>query len=181
MAERKMTPAAGAVLAALAAALLWSPLAAKDIGPTSARCDAFAKAGTEWASCVGRVTATDSERFYAGYWLAKSGDYRAALDQLTAIAEPDARALTYIGFSHRKLGAMDDALRHYALALGADPNFAVARAYLGEAYLTLGERSRAASELQEIAARCGPQCAEYAELAEHIARYDRQKAPAGSG
>lgn len=172
-------------VAAVAAALLClaqaGPLAAKDIGPLSDRCDAFAKASAEWRRCVGAAPATDSERFYAGYWLAKSGAYEAALAQLRLVAEPDVRVLTYIGFSYRKLGAIDDALRHYYRALDADPDFTVARAYLGEAYLMLDDRGRAAGELVEIEARCGRGCAEYADLAVHIARYDEQRASAGRG
>lgn len=161
------------VLAMAGAAALASPLLAKDIGPVDPRCDGFAKASAEWARCAQAAAETDSERFYAGYWLAKTGDYRGALGQLQAIANPDVRTLTYIGFSYRKLGAMDAALSHYDRALATDPDFTVARAYLGEAFLTLGQRSRAGAELTEIETRCGRHCAEYADLAEHISRYDR--------
>ncbi|MEQ1713651.1 MAG: tetratricopeptide repeat protein [Hyphomicrobium sp.] len=158
--------------------LLVAPAAfAKDVGPADARCDGFAKSSAAWTRCATTAAksdgAADSERFYAGYWLAKSGSYRAALDQLRAIARPDVRTLTYIGFSYRKLGDMDAALTHYARALGTDPNFTVARAYLGEAYLTLGRRDRADAELAEIETRCGRQCAEYADLAGHIAQFDQ--------
>lgn len=168
-----------ALLATACAVLLAAPTVhAKDIGPVDARCDGFAKSSVEWTRCANAVGktggASDSERFYAGYWLAKTGAYRAALDQLRAIDRPDVRTLTYIGFSLRKLGDMDAALAHYARALGADPNFTVARAYLGEAYLSLGRRDRAGAELAEIEIRCGRQCAEYADLAGHIALFDRQ-------
>ncbi len=165
-------------MAAACVALLAAPAAfAKDVGPADARCDGFAKSSAAWTRCATATVksdgATDSERFYAGYWLAKTGSYRAALDQLRAIAQPDVRTLTYIGFSYRKLGDMDAALTHYARALGTDPNFTVARAYLGEAYLTLGRRDRAGAELAEIETRCGRQCAEYADLAGHIAQFDQ--------
>jgi tetratricopeptide (TPR) repeat protein len=159
--------AAAATTLALTGAAL-----AKDIGPESARCDLHAKASAEWVRCAEAAATSDSERFYAGYWLAKSGQYRAALAQLEAIARPDVRALTYIGFAHRKLGEMDAALAHYARALDIDPGFTVARAYLGEAYLTLGERAKAVAELAEIEVRCGRRCAEYADLAGHVANYD---------
>jgi tetratricopeptide (TPR) repeat protein len=154
--------------------------AAKDIAPTSARCDALAKGSAEWTACAGVVAASDSERFYAGYWLAKSGAYRAALDQFETIGRPDARVLTYIGFAHRKLGAVDVALGHYGNALAADPNFTVARAYLGEAYLTLGRRADAGRELDEIALRCGRMCAEYAELEAQLVAFDAGKSATGA-
>lgn len=158
-----------------AATLLLAPAAAKDIDPASASCDGFAKGSAEWTRCAAAAATDDRQRFYAGYWLAKGGDYHAALRHLRAIAAPDARVLTYIGFSLRKLGAMDDALAHYARALSADPGSAVTRSYLGEAYLSLGDRVRAAGELAEIERRCGRQCAEYAELATHIDAYDRNR------
>ena len=82
--------------------------------------------------------------------------------------------LTYIGFSLRKLGETDEALAYYARALAADPGFTVARAYLGEAHLTLGDRARAASELAEIERRCGRSCEDYVELASQIDAYDQQ-------
>lgn len=169
-----------ATLAAVCGLVLaHSAAVAKDIGPADSRCDGLAKASAEWRQCAS-AAAADSERFYAGYWLAKTGSYQAALDQLQAIAQPDVRTLTYIGFALRKLGNMDAALAHYRRALGADPNFTVARAYLGEAYLTLGRRDRADAELSEIAARCGRHCAEYGDLAGHIASFDQLAAAAKS-
>jgi len=153
---------------------------AKDVGPADARCDGFAKTSAEWMHCANQAAAlpaaADSERFYAGYWLAKTGSYRAALGQLQAIARPDVRTLTYIGFAYRKLGDLDAAFAHYGRALAADPNFTVARAYLGEAHLVLGRRDRAGAELAEIETRCGQHCAEYADLAGHIATFDQNAA-----
>ena len=94
-----------------------------------------------WRDCVGRAAgaASDAELFYAGYWLAKSGDYAAALEYLRRAQAPDARILTYIGFATRKLGDTDSALGYYARALAKNPDYNVARAYLGEAFLTKGE------------------------------------------
>ena len=171
----------GTIGVMFAAAVAAGSLAAKDIGPANPLCDGFDKTGEAWAGCARSAASTDAERFYAGYWLAKTGNYRAALAQLEAIAAPDVRTLTYIGFSYRKLGAMDRAFAHYARALGSDPDFAVARAYLGEAYLTLGDRGRAVGELGEIAARCGRQCPEYADLAGHIADFDRRNSHLSPG
>lgn len=166
---RAILPAAACAAMLLAAV----PVAAKDVDPTRPSCDSLAKHSAAWTQCAERV-ADDHQRFYAGYWLAKGGQYHAALDQLRAIAAPDARVLTYIGFSLRKLGETDEALAYYARALAADPGFTVARAYLGEAHLTLGDRARAASELAEIERRCGRSCEDYVELASQIDAYDQQ-------
>ena len=90
---------------------------------------------------------SDDELFYAGYWLAKNGRYADALTYLNLARTKDARVLTYIGFATRKQGDVDAALPLYAAALAKDPNFVVARAYLGEAYLTKNEPARAKAEL----------------------------------
>jgi tetratricopeptide (TPR) repeat protein len=147
---------------------------AKDIGPRSPACDQASRGSAAWRDCIGRTAsaATDAELFYAGYWLAKSGDYQAALAYLRRAQAPDARILTYIGFATRKLGDTDGALGYYARALAMNPDYTVARAYLGEAFLIKDEPAKAKIELAEIEKRCGTACAEYAELAEHIARYE---------
>ncbi len=142
--------------------------------PASAACDGLDKSTAAWKTCVGAASAamSDTELFYAGYWLAKSGAYAEALRYLKLAKSPDARVLTYIGFATRKLGDVEAALPLYARALDLNPNYSVARAYLGEAYLTKNEPEKARGELAEIEARCGRTCAEYADLAGHIARYE---------
>lgn len=163
-----------AALLAVASFVACGPAEAKDIGPRSADCDKAGHGSTAWRACVGQTAsdASDAELFYAGYWLAKGGEYAAALEYLSQARAPDARILTYIGFATRKLGETDNALTYYARALEMSPDYTVARAYLGEALLTKGEPIRAKAELAEIEKRCGTACAEYAELAGHIARYE---------
>lgn len=171
------------VLTAVAAALLLplagaraetvGPLAfSKDVGPSSA-CDGQVKGSAGWQACVGvaRAEMSDTELFYAGYWLAKSGRYAEALSYLTLARVQDEKVLTYLGFATRKLGDVDKAVPFYAAALDKNPNFVVARAYLGEAYLTKGEPARAKAELAEIAARCGTDCAAYVDLDRQIVAY----------
>ncbi len=146
----------------------------KDAGPASVGCDRFEKQTAAWTGCVGQARAEmpSNEAFYAGYWLAKSGRYEEALRYLTLASDQDARVLTYIGFATRKLGDVEAALPYYRRAIGLNPNYAVARAYLGDAYLSKGEPANAKGELAEIERRCGASCAEYAELATHIADFE---------
>jgi tetratricopeptide (TPR) repeat protein len=153
----------------------------KDVGPPSALCDEIAKGSAAWTACVGTASAAmpDRELFYAGYWLAKNGQYREALGYLNLARVKDERVLTYIGFATRKLGDVDAALPLYAKALALNPNYSVARAYLGEAFLTKGEPDKAKAELAEIGDRCGTTCAEYADLSGHIARYEAGAAKKG--
>jgi predicted Zn-dependent protease len=74
---------------------------------------------------------------------------------------------------------VEAALPMYAKALALNPNYSVARAYLGEAFLTKGQPEKAKAELAEIARRCGTTCAEYADLSGHIAHYEAGEARKG--
>ncbi len=175
---------AGVLLASsVAVALAASPLLAearvsKDTGPASAACDAHAKGSAAWTACVGAASHAmgDEELFYAGYWLAKNGQYRQALGYLTLAAKKDERVLTYIGYATRKLGRVDEALPLYRQALEVNPDYAVARAYLGEAFLTKGEPDKARGELAEIERRCGATCPAFVDLKGHIQDYEARAA-----
>jgi len=147
--------------------------AAKGVAPQSANCDHYAKSSAPWRGCIGALTAqkTDDELFYAGYWLAKTGRYDEALQFLKSTRKKDERVLTYIGFATRKSGHVKDALGFYQKALARNPDFVIARSYLGEAHLTLGKPEKARAELREIAKRCGSSCIEYKELEDAIANY----------
>ena len=146
----------------------------KDVGPNSAACDSLAKGTAAWTSCVGRANAamSDDELFYAGYWLAKSGQYEQAISYLKLAQKKDERVLTYIGYATRKMGDVEHALPIYRQALDLNPNYVVARAYLGEAFLSLGEPTKARDELAEIERRCGATCAAYADLKGHIQDFE---------
>jgi len=147
----------------------------KDSGPASARCNDSAEGSAAWQACIGAVRAEmpDEELFHAGYWLAKSGRYGEALAVLHQVRAKDERVLTYIGFATRKQGGVAAALPLYAAALARNPDYVVARAYLGEAYLSRGEPARAQAELEEIAARAGTASPSYVDLARHIEAYGR--------
>lgn len=163
-----------AALAATAAAA--GPVTlSKDPGPVSA-CDRFAKESVAWSSCIGQAKAgtASADLFYAGYWLARTGKYQEALGYLALADQTDPRVVTYIGFATRKLGDVDAALPHYERALRLNPNYSVARAYMGEAFLQRNEPARAKAELAEIATRCGTGCAEYLDLAAHIATFEHK-------
>ncbi len=149
----------------------------KDVGPAQAACDGHAKGSAGWQACIGaaRAETSDDELFYAGYWLAKTGRYAEALAYLNLARTKDERVLTYIGFATRKQGDVANAMPFYEAALAKNPDFVVARAYLGEAYLTRNEPARAKAELAEIAARCGMSCPAYTELDRHIAAYESAK------
>lgn len=111
----------------------------------------------------------DEDLYQQGRALAQAGEYDWALTVLGVISnQNDPRVLNYIGYSHRKSGRLDEAFGYYHKAIEIDPNFVLAREYLGEGYVAAGRVDLAKSQLTEIANRCGTTCEEYQELAEHI-------------
>jgi len=111
----------------------------------------------------------DEDLYQQGRALAQAGEYDWALTILQAVSNKnDPRVLNYIGYSNRKSGRLDVALGYYNKALAIDPNFVLAREYLGEGYVAAGRADLAKLQLTEIANRCGTTCEEYQELAEHI-------------
>jgi tetratricopeptide (TPR) repeat protein len=163
--------AAGALVIAPGAAL-----AQKGEPAPKPKIDCSKKANQGKAACQNKnQELSDDEIFFAGYWLARKGEFTLALHYLNqARNKDDARVLTYIGYATRKLGNVDAAMGYYARALEIDANYTVARAYLGEAHLQRGERQKATDQLAEISARCGTTCEEYKELATALAKPTRR-------
>lgn len=111
----------------------------------------------------------DEDLYRQGRALAQAGDYDGALLILQLVSnQSDPRVLNYIGYSHRKSGRLEQAFGYYSKAIEIDPNFVLAREYLGEGYVAAGRIDLAKAQLTEIANRCGTTCEEYQELAEHI-------------
>lgn len=112
----------------------------------------------------------DDSLFETGRALAYAGKYGEAIQMLGLVSDKnDPRVLNMLGFSHRKSGRIDVGLGYYQEALTINPDFTLAREYLGEAYLTLGDIAAAKNQLSEIEKRCGKGCAEYAALEKQIA------------
>jgi tetratricopeptide (TPR) repeat protein len=105
-----------------------------------------------------------------GKQLAKAGEYQLAIDTLRlAPDQNDPRVLNYLGYSHRKLGKLGEALEYYQAAVAQNPDFSLVREYLGEAYIQLGQLENARNQLTEIERICGGrQCSEYGQLADLI-------------
>jgi tetratricopeptide (TPR) repeat protein len=166
------TLAAVAGLAIVGLSVASAPVAAKG-EPKATTCDQLKKGSPEWKKCTGGLKddLSDQELYYSGYWLARTGQYADALRFLNQAKVQDERILTYIGFATRKLGDHDTAVGFYNRALAINPNYTVARAYLGEAFLAKGDTAKALAQLTEIATRCGTTCAEYSELNAAISQH----------
>jgi len=112
----------------------------------------------------------DAELYEQGRALAKQGHYDWALEVLAAIEnQNDPHVLNYIGYSNRKAGRLEIGITFYRKALAIDPDFVLAREYLGEGYVAAGRIDLAKAELAEIAKRCGKTCEEYKDLSKAIA------------
>lgn len=138
---------------------------------------------TEEKKCVKKTSEllTDDDLYLQARAYVEDDKYNMALDLLRRIRNQNQpRVLNYIGYSTRKLGDVDEGIRYYKKALSLDPNYNVAREYLGEGYLQKGDLGSAKQQLAEIAKRCGVSCEEYKDLAEEIAKYEAQgKATSG--
>jgi tetratricopeptide (TPR) repeat protein len=122
----------------------------------------------------------DDRRLLAeGRLLALGGRYEHALSLLEAVRnKQDTMVQTYIGYSKRKLGRIDEGLAHYKVALELDPNNLNAREYLGEGYVQAGRTDLALAELGTLEKLCGTECEEYELLQMAIAGVPDAWAPA---
>lgn len=144
---------------------------------TSSQC----KKGEVWdeqkQKCVvpQRGEIDDDSIYEAGRDLAMAGRYGEAIAVLSLAADKtDPRILNYLGYSHRKQGRVLVGLGYYEEALRVDPDYTLVREYLGEAHLQLGDVKAAREQLAEIEKRCGKGCAEFAELSEQIAAFEKR-------
>jgi tetratricopeptide (TPR) repeat protein len=108
---------------------------------------------------------SDDDPSYAGRQLARDGHYEEAIAVLeTMKRKDDPVVLTYLGYSHRKLGDVALGITLCKKALDIDPENVDTREYLGEGYVTIGRIDLARLELAEIEKRCGTICEEFEEL-----------------
>jgi|JI102314DRNA_FD_contig_81_1609205_length_2224_multi_3_in_0_out_0_2 Flp pilus assembly protein TadD len=96
--------------------------------------------------------------------------------ELVVVNRPDnADAHAWLGYSLRRAGRYDAALQAYDEALRLSPRNLAAREYLGEAYLALGRRADAMSQLLELDRLCGVASCEEARQLRHA--IEAQHAP----
>jgi tetratricopeptide (TPR) repeat protein len=134
--------------------------------------------GQVWSSGVeacldgNSASLTDDDLYLAGRDLGQQGHYAEALKLFFRIKNREqARVLSSIGYSTRKLGDVDKGIDYYHQALAIDPGYTKVREYLGEAYLQKGDVAKAKEQLMEIADRCGGPCDDYELLVKAIATY----------
>ena len=157
-------------LAAVALAVTWnSPSYGFDFwnGGKAKKCPSGKAWSNQQRKCVALKSGSlsDEDLARAGRQLALDGYYHDAIEVLEmALNENDPAVLTYLGYSHRKLGNIDLGISLYKKALDIDPDNVDTREYLGEGYVTKGELDLAWLELVEIEKRCSTTCVEYQAL-----------------
>jgi len=98
----------------------------------------------------------DDERYRAVRELAYAGDYDRALRIISSADNlKDPRFLNYRGFINRKTGNMSAAMAYYHAALRIDPDYILARSYMGMGLASMGHKGAAQAQLEEIARRGG--------------------------
>lgn len=113
---------------------------------------------------------TDDDRYNAARELAYNGQYDRALEVLaSAENQDDPRILNYYGFTNRKLGHAEEAMQFYNAALTADPDYILARSYLGQGLMAQGDLTGAVEQLEEIRLRSGTETWAYVSLKNAIA------------
>jgi tetratricopeptide (TPR) repeat protein len=126
--------------------------------PTTTNCaDGFVWDAVE-GRCVeaGASGFSDDALFRAARELAHAGRYESAIRVASAMAEPEGdRALTVLGFAHRKAGRVELGMALYDRAIALNPDNLLARSYKGMAHVEAGETDLARAELAEIEARGG--------------------------
>lgn len=129
--------------------------------------------GEPQASLLFAPRAVGGERYGMAVRLINEGDYDRAIDALlaaSAIVGPHPDILNYLGYTHRKIGKLNEAQDYYAAALAIDPDHRGATEYLGELYLEIGDIERARGQLARLDAICPFGCAEYEDLSRLLHR-----------
>jgi tetratricopeptide (TPR) repeat protein len=110
------------------------------------------------AECVDAQSGalTDDQIYNAARELAYNRQYENALNVLAAADnQNDPRILNYKGFALRKSGRLEDGMYFYQAALKIDPDYILARSYMGQAMITEGDFTGAEEQLVQIANRGG--------------------------
>ena len=149
-------------------ALALAPMAAFAAGggtstpPTPSETTTVCEEGMVWdlatETCLPPEESTneDSARLNDVRELAYEGYLQAALEVLETMEnQNDTMTLTYYGFVYRSQGDVDRGMAYYQAALAVDPDNILARSYMGQGYVSIGEVELAKAELTEIRARGG--------------------------
>ncbi len=107
-------------------------------------------------SCIQAESHLDTDTLYESVReLAYAGRYSDAQVILAVMPQEDDRTLTYLGFTHRKMGQADIAMDYYQQALAVNPANILARSYMGQGLVEEGKVADALAQLRAIRAHGG--------------------------
>lgn len=152
----------------LALTLPAAALAKGETPPSTKKCKAGKVYDKASKNCVDAHSnlIIDDERYTAVREYAYFGDYDNALKILASFDDQnDPRRYNYYGFVNRKQGHMKEAMAFYAQALDIDPDYVLARSYMGQGLVSQGDMDGAATQLREIETRSGRDTWAYKALA----------------
>jgi tetratricopeptide (TPR) repeat protein len=136
-----------------------------------------AAGGGSFPSTVGPSGDADLEADYAkAEYLIKSDNCAEAIPLLKKVVVRDKKhtdALNYLGYCHRKMGKLEEAMEYYERALKIDPKHRGALEYLGELYLLKKDLPKAEEQLAKLKALCPTGCTQLEDLEDAIAAYKR--------
>jgi Flp pilus assembly protein TadD len=121
--------------------------------------------------------------FAAGKKAIESKDWAAAIKSLSSAALRDTRNADIqndLGYAYRNAGQVELAFKHYERALQLNPRHRGAHEYVGEAYLLVGNLTKAEEHLAALQKICLIPCEEYGDLKKEIDAYRKRisvKAP----
>ncbi|MEP1767741.1 MAG: tetratricopeptide repeat protein [Sulfitobacter sp.] len=144
---------------ALALSLPFSAFAAGDetAPPKKPKCESGFVFDTKTQSCIStNGHSLDVDTLYQEVRaLSYDGRYADAQVLLAQMPVEDDRTLTYLGFTHRKMGNAETAMAFYARALARNPGNILARSYMGQGLVEDGQISAALEQLRQIRAHDG--------------------------
>ncbi|WP_299867750.1 hypothetical protein [uncultured Roseobacter sp.] len=108
-------------------------------------------------TCVdAQESSLESEQLYlAVRQLAYAGRYQDAQTVAQALPRDHAGRLTYMGFTHRKMGNVDLGMMFYEQAIAENPGNILARSYMGQGLVEAGDVKGAMVQLRAIRAHGG--------------------------
>src|SRR6058998_686610 len=114
--------------------------------------------------------------YVEGVAAVKRGNYAAAIRLFEALIAKDdrnANAYNWLAYSTRQSGEAAKAIPIYEKALAIDPKHRGAHEYIGEAYLVLGDVSKAKEHLATLDRLCFLPCSQYHDLKKAIEAYEK--------
>lgn len=137
--------------------------------PTSevANCEEGQVYNKDTKECVDeeKSSMNDADLLDNGRALAYAERFNEAIVVLSKIENQNAEVLNYLGYATRNAGDVEKGLSYYNAALALDPDYTLARSYMGQALLEKGDRRGAMIQLDEIERRVGTDAREYKLLA----------------